>query len=1038
MKRVIVYLLAAAMLLPCIGTAAAEETKQWNMQTFTKLYPYAEQVKERAKDAVVMRTDVNCAMVRGERTVVDDNLKVTPEEKDGIIFVPAAFTATSLGAQDVHSETADQLKFTVDGKTVMFQEGKPTIEADGAPLQLAGAPYQKEGVLLVPVQELAELFHKKVTVMEPQKVGGLIILSDEEQFFKKGEEHLAYELVCQMSYARPSGQQVLADVAAWQGGAHPRIMATAKDFQRIRKEVKTDPYMKQWFADTKEIADKKVETDLGTPPESSDMGKGNSMRDDIENIAMMYQITGDKKYAECVKNYLLYACDISRWGPRQFLDLIEIAAGVAIGYDWIYDYLTVEERQKISSNIVSKSLKPGLVEYEKDASGAWPTRETNWNIVCNGGLILCALAISDENPEVAAETIEYAMRGTEYMLWHYAPDGGWHEGITYWDYTDEFMVYCASALLSATGTDYGMYYNTQGMRRTGYHLFDMTGAVTIFNIHDANEQDLEAERIFFHADHMDDNVLAKLALLQKKKQKGDALDLLFYKPAKMKNCEAEPLPMLDGKYDAVGITALHSDWNERNGLYAALHGGYNMAPHGQIDAGEFVLDAMGIRWICDPGKENYNLPNFWQYAAGQGRGTYYFNRAEANNTLVINPDATEGQVVDATAPIIDFQSKARGGYGVVDMTAVLQPYVSEAKRGIMMFDNRSKVLVQDELKLRGEYNVLWFANTRADITLSADKKTAYLEQEGRKMQVSILDGAPANACFRITKAEPLGVSPNPSGQKTLADMQKLVIAFKAKGEITLPVVFIPLEQGQHLALPETTAIQDWTIPDGMLVKQSYPKLEAITVNGQTLEDFHPDKAEYVVELEQYDDTGIEIQPQAAAGIQTGSERTERGRYRVWAKNRHGKMSFYNVHCTFQAQPVPQGAEAVERKGVTVSSQPQAENSAKNAIDGDLSTRWSAEGKNEWIQLELRETAEIDGVGIAFMSGDVRTSNIDIMLSQDGKEWTTIFSGDTSGRTALEEYFPADGQRAKYAKVYCHGTSVGIWNSILEINAYRKR
>lgn len=169
MKRVIVYLLAAAMLLPCIGTAAAEETKQWNMQTFTKLYPYAEQVKERAKDAVVMRTDVNCAMVRGERTVVDDNLKVTPEEKDGIIFVPAAFTAASLGAQDVHSETAAQLEFTVGGKRVMFREGKPTIEADGAPLQLAGAPYQKEGVLLVPVQELAELFHQKATVMEPAK-----------------------------------------------------------------------------------------------------------------------------------------------------------------------------------------------------------------------------------------------------------------------------------------------------------------------------------------------------------------------------------------------------------------------------------------------------------------------------------------------------------------------------------------------------------------------------------------------------------------------------------------------------------------------------------------------------------------------------------------------------------------------------------------------------------------------------------------------------------------------------------------------------
>lgn len=1040
MKRIIPYLLAAAMILSCIGTVAAEgETKEWNAQTFAKLYPYAAQVKERVQDAVVLRTDVNCAMVRGERTTVDDNIKVTPEEQDGVIFVPAAFTAESLGAQNVHSETAGTVAFNADGKQVTFKEGETSVNVDGTAQTLAAAPYRKEDVLLVPVQTLADLFGKKVSVTTERKIGGLIILSDEETFFGEGEDDLAYELICQMAYARPSGEQVLADVKAKMGGAHPRIMATAEDFARIRKEVKTDPHMKQWLADLTETADQIVATELGTPPVSSDWSKGNVMRDDIENVAMMYQITGDKKYAECVKAYLLYACNITQWGPAQFLDVVEIATGIAIGYDWIYEYLTPEERQTISSNIVSKALEPGLATYRLDAAGAWPTRDTNWNIVCNGGLMTCALAVADESPSVAAETIEWSMRGVEYMMWQYAPEGGWHEGVTYWDYTDEFMVYFTASLLSASGSEYGMYYNTQGMRNTGYHLFDMTGPVTIFNIHDANEQELEPERMFFHADHMDDNTLARLTLLSKKNTKGDALDLLFYKPAKMKNCESAPLPSLDGSYEAVAITTMRSDWEEPNAVYAALHGGYNLDTHGQIDAGDFVLDAMGKRWVCDPGKESYSLPNYWNYTGnGTGRGSYYTVRAEGNNTIVVNPGVSEGQVMDATAPLVDFESKAQGGYGVIDMTEVLQPYVTSAKRGLMLYDNRSKVLLQDELNLRGEYNVLWFVHTTADITLSADRKTAYLEQDGRRMQVSILNGAPSGAVFRTMEAEPLITSPNPSGQKSLDGMQKLVIAFKAKGEVTLPVVFIPLEDDKQPTLPVVTKMQNWSIPDGALTKQSYPKLDTITIDGEPIANFNADTMSYVVDLDRYDDEGIEVQAQAAAGIQTSIEKIGDGNYRISAKNKRGKVSLYDVRFTFQAWPVPENVERSAVRSVVVSSQPQAENPSQNAIDGDLATRWSAEGTDEWIQLELKQETNVDGIGIAFLEGNSRIAYIDVQISKDAQEWTTIFSGDSSGRTLQEEYFPADGQSVRYVRVRLHGTSIGTWNSITEIGVYQQK
>lgn len=1039
MKRMLPCLLAVLMVLPSFGVMAQTDSQlEWDTTTFATLFPYAEQMQERAKDAVVLRTGVNCALVRGEQTVVDEQIKVTPEEQNGTVFVPVAFTAMSLGAE-VSAQSAETVAFRADGKDVTLTAGSASMQVASTGQQLSAAPYAKEGVLLAPVTELAALFGKKVTVTTEREIGGLIIISDTDTFFQEGEEDLAWELICQMSYARPSGKQVLADMEAHQNGAHPRIMATAADFARIRRDVKTDPHMKQWFEDTKATADELIAKDLGEPPEISDFGKGNDMRDDITTIAMVYQITQDEKYAEYVRQYLLYACDIPKWGPAQFLDVVETSSGVCIGYDWIYNYLTPEERQKISSTIVTKALQPGLNTYRPDEPGAWPTRDTNWNVVCNGGMLMGAIAVADEDPATAEEIIEYSMRGVEYMMKQYATSGGWHEGVTYWDYTDEFLVYMISTLMSATGTDYGLYYNTQGMRHTGYYLFDMIGPGGIFNIHDADEKaTMEAERMFFHADHMDDNVLAKMTLQNKEGVKGDALDLLFYKPEKMKNCESESLPPLDGYYNGVEIAAMRSDWQEPNAVYAALHGGWNQDIHGQVDAGDFVLDALGQRWICDTGKENYNLPGFWNYTQGGGRGTYYCNRAEGNNTLVINPNSLEGQVVDATATMIATESKARGAYSVLDMTEVLQPYVSSAKRGMMLYDDRSKVLLQDELQLKGEYNVLWFAHTKADITLSADRKTAYLEQNGRRMQVSILDGAPSGAVFRVMKAEPLSVSPNPSGQKSLSSIQKLVISFKAKGSVTLPVVFIPLEGGDAPQLPEVTKISNWTIPDGNLAKQTYPSIDGITINGEPLESFNKSTVNYSVDLDQYDDEEVIVEATAAAGIQTEVEEIGRGKYRITATNRRGKQNLYEISCTFQARPVPDGVERSEVKKLSVSSQPQPENAAENAIDGDLNTRWSAEGTDEWIQLELNQEETLDGVGIAFMSGDERTADIEVQLSKDGVTWETIFSGDTSGRTEQEEYFTAGGKAARFVRVLCHGTSAGIWNSILEIGAYRAK
>lgn len=114
----------------------------------------------------------------------------------------------------------------------------------------------------------------------------------------------------------------------------------------------------------------------------------------------------------------------------------------------------------------------------------------------------------------------------------------------------------------------------------------------------------------------------------------------------------------------------------------------------------------------------------------------------------------------------------------------------------------------------------------------------------------------------------------------------------------------------------------------------------------------------------------------------------------------------------------------------------------NVLDGDLATRWSARGERAWLELELDSSRTIDAVGIAFHNGDRRTARFELAVSQDRKDWTTVFAGVSAGPPAdrapasadrpwLEVFtFPATS--ARYVRFIGLGNSVNEWNSLLEV------
>jgi glucose/arabinose dehydrogenase len=109
------------------------------------------------------------------------------------------------------------------------------------------------------------------------------------------------------------------------------------------------------------------------------------------------------------------------------------------------------------------------------------------------------------------------------------------------------------------------------------------------------------------------------------------------------------------------------------------------------------------------------------------------------------------------------------------------------------------------------------------------------------------------------------------------------------------------------------------------------------------------------------------------------------------------------------------------------------NVAANVLDNNLSTRWSANGDGQWIQFCLSNTASVTGVQIAFYNGNVRTSTFDVLVGNDGVNWTTAATGLVSSGTSLNlETFTFAARTGKYVRIVGHGNSVNLWNSYTEV------
>lgn len=570
--------------------------------------------------------------------------------------------------------------------------------------------------------------------------------------------------------------------------SHPRIQASAADFSRISAEIQTDEYMSSWYDQIISAADKcisKPNIIYSFKNSNPLLMEAKGALEDMYALCMAYRISGNEKYFIRAWAMLENICSMGDWMPTNHLTPAEMSAVVAVGYDWLYDALGKQQREFIEKAVYNNAIYDFLRAYRDQSSpmqnGMYV--DMNHSVICNSGAFLTAMAFMDIYPEECSRIASEALRGINVTLYRFAPVGAWFEGPGYWEYTVQYLSKLISSAKTALGTDYNIS-KAQGLSSAQRYMLAMQSDKAIFNYGDASENKYLVPEIMYLADLSGDT--ASLSAF------------LNMSGGKMNNAEDVALAMLwytkpsdDGSllkdfyFEGEEVASMRDGWSAENQTFVGLRAGKLSETHSDLDAGSFVFDCFGMRWAKDSGSGNYDVNGYWDISENGGRWKTLAKRAEAHNTIAINPTVKNEFPVDYSAKITAFQSGENEAAAIMDLTDAQRNNAVSAKRGFWFTDNRKSLVIRDEISLKASSTLYWFMQTDADVSVSESGAT--LTQGGKSVKLEFV----TNAEGAVISAEEIKPLFDGSVLYNNSKGNRIAIKITASGDFNITVKLTP-------------------------------------------------------------------------------------------------------------------------------------------------------------------------------------------------------------------------------------------------------
>ncbi|MDR1517271.1 MAG: heparinase II/III family protein [Dysgonamonadaceae bacterium] len=521
--------------------------------------------------------------------------------------------------------------------------------------------------------------------------------------------------------------------------SHPRLVLNSSLEGMVRKKIKSDPVVKNYYEAIKlnaqSILQKPYLQRVMTGRRLLSVSREALYR--VNMLGMVYRMEKDPAMLERLNNEVLAICDFADWNPSHYLDVGEMSMAVALAIDWGADKLPATTVEKAINALITKGIDPSWGNDGKNAG--WAYTGNNWNQVCNGGMIAAAIAVAEKNPDLAAKTIKRALDGIPNALAAYLPDGVYPEGSSYWEYGTGFSVITCAMLESAFGTDFGHSKHSAFMASAMYRVMMNAPSGYYYNFADCGDRrgkNADTELAWFASKTGNKAFFEKDRLLM---------------PAE----EMSPLTRIGGaalvwvaQYEEKQGVEVPSVWYGRgdnpiviftgdNGYYFGGKGGRATTNHGNMDAGSFVFELEGVRWVIDPGNQDYNTLeqtgfDLWNSRQNSQRWTLLTKNNFGHSTLTVNNQLF---IANGQATLVEVGEGSQPS-ALFDITAPYGDFLKSAKRTFTK-DSPASLVITDQIETSPKTEVItWQLMTTAGVEIV--NGGAILRQDGKTLKINNL------------------------------------------------------------------------------------------------------------------------------------------------------------------------------------------------------------------------------------------------------------------------------------------------------------
>lgn len=217
---------------------------------------------------------------------------------------------------------------------------------------------------------------------------------------------------------QPPREPMLPEMVA----QRPRVFFTAADIPAMRARL-GDASVREYYESAGVLQRR--------PPAFNPMGRNGGAFRALGGYALSHLLEPQPEKLAAIIEWLEMATTYPHCGVD--LDAEYFMEGVALSYDWLYHELPEDLRERLRDTI----CRQARVLYESSLAGhtgGGLNFQQNHYWFAHLALILAAAAVYDEVPE-AHDWLGWGWDRIERIFLTFSPDGGFHEGPAYWDFS---------------------------------------------------------------------------------------------------------------------------------------------------------------------------------------------------------------------------------------------------------------------------------------------------------------------------------------------------------------------------------------------------------------------------------------------------------------------------------------------------------------------------------------------------------------------------------------------------------------------------